>query len=124
MAQTDFAKMAVFVDGGSIKMITSCELAVDAQNQRIDVMNEGLAGFSSGSGSVTINLGFVVPIGGLEVDYWGKCVRREYVEFQVWVGGAKYAGRGKIDTCDISQQTNSPTDGKLTWTGEFREFES
>lgn len=124
MAQSDFAKLAVFVDGGYIKYITSCSLSGDAQNQRIDVLNEGLAGFSSGSGSVTINLGFVVPIGGLEIDYWGKHVRREYVEFQVWIGAQKYAGKGKIDTCEISQQVNSPTDGSLTWTGEFRELES
>lgn len=123
-ALTDFAKLAVFVDGGYIQYITSCELAADAQNQRIDVLNEGLAGYSGGSGVVTINLGFVVPIGGLEVDYWGKCVRKEYVEFQVWVGGQKYAGKGKINTCNISQQVNSPTDGTMTWEGEFRPLEN
>lgn len=124
MAQTDFAKITVFCDGGLIEDITSCELAIDAQNQRIDVMNKGLAGFSSGSGIVTINLGFVVPIGGFEVNYWNKCQNREYVEFNIFVGSQKYAGRGKINTCNIQQQTNAPTDGTLTWEGEFRPFES
>ena len=124
MAQSDFAKGVVFIGGGYIKYLESFEIAGDAQNQRIDVLNDGLAGFTSGSGSVTINLSFPVPIGGFEVDYWGMFVRREYVDFQVWIGPKKYAGQGKIETCNVGQSVNEATKGSLTWVGEFKDFES
>ena len=63
---------------------------------------------------------FVVPIGGLEVDVLGQVRRREYVEFQVWVGGQSTRAR-QDRHLDISLQPTNRRTGSLTWTGEFRE---
>lgn len=82
-------------------------------------MNEGLGGFTPGSGDVTLEIGFAIPIGGQEFPYQRKCADGEYVTMQVPIGGDQYSGLGKLLTCEISQSANGNTEGSCTWTGEL-----
>jgi hypothetical protein len=84
---------------------------------------DGLGGFSSGSGAVTIEVGFAVPIGGTEFDFQQDCANRAYVDFQVFVGRHSYAGKGKIENVSISRSSGASTEGTFTWTGELRPFD-
>jgi hypothetical protein len=123
MPQTDYARLAVYVDGSLVQQITSISMTTNSGNQRVDLLNEGLGGFTPGSGDVTIELGFVIPIGGTEEEYQEKCANKDWVTMQVPVGRKDYIGRGKIDTVSISQSVNSSVEGSLTWIGEIAPLE-
>lgn len=123
MALQDYAQIKAFYNGSPITQITSCRLTTNSGNVRVDLMNEGLGGFTNGTGDVTIEIGFAVPLGGLEFDYQQDAANHEYVDMQVFIGRASYAGRGKIETNDISQSTGAAIEGTFTWVGELAAFE-
>lgn len=118
-ALQDGASLKVFVNGNPLEYVTSISRTTEAGIQRIETL-EGLAGFTNGSGAVTIELGFSVPIGGTEVDFHGMAARREYVDMQVFEGRRSYAGRGKFENVSISQSVGGATEGTVSWTGELR----
>jgi hypothetical protein len=115
----DGAQLKVFVNGNPCEYITSISKTTEAGIQRIETL-EGLAGFTNGSGQVTIELGYSVPIGGTEVDYDGICARKEYVDMQVFQGKKSYAGRGKFETSSVNQSVGGATEGTVSWTGELK----
>jgi hypothetical protein len=118
-ALQDYAQLAVIMDGNVLEQISSIHLSWNSGNQRVDLLNTGLSGFTPGSGDVTIEVGFMTPIGGLEDDFTGKLTNRDYVTMQVPIGGKDYIGKGKIDKCDISQSTNASVEGTFTWIGQI-----
>lgn len=120
MALQDFARVAVAINGNVLVAVSSVKATWNSGQNRVDLLNEGLSGFTPGSGDVTIDLGFLVPIGGPEEDYTGKCASGEYVTMQVFIGPKDYVGKGKIMTCDIGQSTNAATEGNLQWLGELK----
>lgn len=106
--------------GNVLVAITSIEATWNSGQNRIDLLNEGLSGFTPGSGDVTIDLGFAVPIGGLEENYTEILVTGEYITMQVFIGSKDFVGNGKIITCKISQSTNEAVQGTLQWMGECK----
>lgn len=118
--QQDYAKLATFMDGNYLEQLTSASVEWDASQQRVDLLNEGLGGFTPGSGSCKIELGFAVPIGGPEAEYIENLVDGAYVTMQMGLGKKSYVGKGKIMTCRISQSTGAAVEGTLTWEGEFK----
>lgn len=118
--QQDYAQLKVFYNGSPIIQITSCTLTTESGNQRVDLMGEGLGGWTTGSGACTIEIGFVIPIGGLEFDYQQDAANHNFVDMQVFVGRNNYAGRGKIDTVSITQDTGTVSSGSFTFNGELK----
>lgn len=123
MALNDYARLAAFINRNLLAQVTSLNHTTEAGNIRIDLLNEGLAGFTPGSGSCTLEIGFVVPAGGPEENFQAICVAREFVDVQLSMGSLDYAGRGKFDTVSVSQSVNASVEGSVTWTGEFAPFE-
>lgn len=123
VTQTDYAQLKGFYNGSPITQITSLSINTEAGNQRVELMGEGLGGWTSGVGSITIEVGFVIPIGGQEFDFQQDCALRAFVTLQVDVGGHTYAGVGKIESVNISQGTSATTEGSFTWSGEFKAFD-
>lgn len=119
----DYAKLPVFYNGTRLLQITSVKLTTNSGQQRVDLLNEGLGGFTPGSGDVTIDIGFVIPIGGPEADYQQDCQRGSYVTLQVGVGRVGYIGRGKIMNCDIGQSVNASSEGSFQWVGQTKPLE-
>ncbi len=121
--QQDYAQLKGFYNGSPIINITSLSVNTEAGNQRVELMGEGLGGWTTGSGAVTVEVGFVVPIGGQEFDFQQDCATHAFVDLQVFVGRNSYAGRGKLDSVNISQGTGAVTEGTFTWSGELKPFE-
>ncbi len=117
IAQQDYAQLKGLFNGSPILQITSLGLNGESGIQPVNLLHEGLGGFSGGTGSVTVELGFVVPIGGQEFDFFGIMAREEYCTFQVFCGRQSYSGKGKINNVNITQSTDTATAGTLTWTG-------
>jgi hypothetical protein len=118
-AQSDFAKLACFYNGSYLAYTTSVSLGGESGQQRVELLNEGLGGFTPGSGAVTISIGFAIPIGGTEQPFWDHMQSGAYVDLQVPIGGVDYIGTGKITTVNFEQSVGSPTSGTLEWTGEL-----
>jgi hypothetical protein len=122
LALQDYAQLKGFYNGSPITQITSLGIQTESGIIRVELM-EGLGGFSSGSGAVSIEVGFSVPIGGMEFEFQQDCANEAYVDFQVFIGRHSYAGRGKLESVNITGSTGSATEGTFTWTGEIKPFE-
>lgn len=122
-AQTDYALIKLFLNGAPVTQITKITRMLDAQNQPIMLMNEGLGGWSPGSGISSIEWDSPIPIGGTEFDYEGMCQRTEYVDMQVFVGSRSVASRGKIQTAQTEGASGSPSSIAVKWEGAFEPTE-
>jgi hypothetical protein len=119
MAQQEYARLGVFYNGAWLEQVTSVELTTNSGNQRVDLLNEGLGGFTPGSGDVSITIGFVIPIGGTELTFQEDCANRVFVDLQIPVGKKDYVGRGKLESVSMSQSVNAAAEGTFSWTGEI-----
>jgi hypothetical protein len=123
LALQDYAQKKAFYNGSPITQITSVSMTTNSGNVRVDLLNEGLGGFTNGTGDVTIEIGFAVPIGGTEFTFQQDAANHEFVDLQVFIGRLSYTGRGKIESCQISQSTGAAIEGTFTWLGELKPFE-
>lgn len=122
-AQQDYALVKLFFNGAPVTQITRIRRMLDAQNQPIQLMNEGLGGWSAGAGISRVEWDAHIPIGGAEFDYEGICTRREFVDLQVFVGSQSVASRGKIQTTELEGSVGNPTSMAITWEGAFEPTE-
>ena len=123
MALQEYARLPVFIDQAYVTQLTSVELTGESGQVAVDLLNEGLGGFTPGSGRCRIRIGFAVPIGGQEIDVWGRMKKGMIVSMQVGVGSVGYAGKGKIMSVSISQSTNASVEGTCEWEGELKDLE-
>lgn len=123
MAVQDYAKLTVFYNQNALTQITSISHSTESGQQRVDLLNEGVGGFTPGSGSCEVEVGFVVPIGGLEDTFQEDCANGSYVTVQIPIGSKDYIGRGKLMSVKISQSVGAVTEGTWTWTGQLKPIE-
>jgi len=123
VAQQDYAQLKALFNTSPLLQCTSIDFETESGIQPVQVMGEGLAGFTSGTGMCTVNIGFVVPIGGLEFDFQGICAREEYCSVQLFVGRQNYTGTGKINNVKITGSNDQVTSGTFTWTGPKKPVE-
>lgn len=116
----DHARLAIFVDQVVQIEITSIQMTTNSGQNRVDLLNEGLAGFTPGSGDVNLQIGFAVPKGGQEYNWQQKCANGEYVSMQVIVGATQYVGLGKFLDVSINQTVNASVEGTANWLGELK----
>jgi hypothetical protein len=118
----DGAKIQAFYNGNALNWVTSIHHTTNSGQQRIDLLNEGLAGFTPGSGDCELEIGYAVPIGGPEATYQEDCANGTYVTFQMSLGAVSYIGRGKIMNNKVGQSNNANTEGTCSWIGEMKSF--
>jgi len=116
----DHARLAIFVDQVVQIEVTSIQMTTNSGQQRVDLLNEGLAGFTPGSGDVSLQVGFAVPKGGQEYPWQQKCANGEYVSMQVILGATQYVGLGKFMDVSINQSVNASVEGTANWVGELK----
>lgn len=119
MALQDYGKLGCFYNGSLLQQITSIHLVTDAGLIPVDILNEGLGGFTPGSGKVTLAIGFVVPVGGTEETFQEDCANQKFVTIQVPIGSKAYIGNGKLLNVEIGQTTNASVEGTFNWMGEI-----
>jgi hypothetical protein len=118
-ALQDYARLGCFYNGSWLEQITSIEMATNGGQQRVDILNEGLGGFTPGSGDVTVTIGFAIPIGGTEATFQEDCSNGSYIDLQIPIGKKDYVGRGKLESVSMSQSVNAAAEGTFTWIGEL-----
>lgn len=123
MALQDYARLSVFYNGNALTQITSLSHTTNSGQQRVDLMNEGLGGFTPGPGDCTVDVGYAVPIGGTEDTFQEDCTLGRFVSLQVPIGAKSYLGLGKIMTNTVSGSTGANVEGTFSWTGELRPLE-
>ena len=117
--QKDFAKVRCWIDGDFAIQLLSVSLRTDAGNIPVNLMNEGLAGFTDGSGSQSISITYAIPRSGMEFNFQRACVERGYHSIQISVAGQAGVFRGKFSDNEISQSADSATQGTVNFVGEF-----
>jgi hypothetical protein len=123
MALNNYARLPVFYNGVYLKQLTSVGMTTNSGIQRVDLLNEGLGGFTPGSGDVSVALGFAIPIGGTEVEYQQDAANENFVTLQIGVGKKSYIGTGKIETVELSQSVSANAEGSCNWVGELKPLE-
>lgn len=117
MAVQDYAQLKLFLNQNYAVQITSLRRRTASGQQPVDLLNEGLGGFTPGSGNVTLEIGYATPLGGTEFPYQETCAAGDYVDVQLVQGPKSFIGRGKFMDDDVNQSTNSNTAGVINWMG-------
>jgi hypothetical protein len=123
MPNTNYAQAKLHFRGNPVNKLTSCAWRGESGLQVVNLMNEGLDGFSIGSGSCTIEWSFPIPATGAEHPYETAFVNKEDVDLQYTRGNKSYAGTGKIMTYEESQSDNEVLSGTATWQGKLLPFD-
>lgn len=123
MAMQDYGRLGVFYNDSLLTQVTSINHTTTSGNQRVDLLNEGLGGFTPGSGECSIEVGFVVPAGGTEEEFQQDCANRAFVKMQIPIGSKDYIGTGKLETVSFQQSVNGTLEGTLNWIGELAPLE-
>lgn len=123
MALQNYARNKVLADGTELTQVTSMQMTTSSGNQPVNLMTEGLGGFTEGSGMVAIEIGYAIPISGTEFDYQAKTANKDFVTLQVVSGANSYTGTGKFDEDSFSQSSGANAEGTVTWTGELKPFD-
>lgn len=123
MAQNDFAILGSIYAGNALAKITSISMQTNSGLQRVDTIGEGLSGFTSGTGDVTVDIGFVIPLQGPEAEFQEHAANHTTVELEVFIGAKTYVGKGKVMTCTISQSVNQAAEGTMQWVGPLKPIE-
>jgi hypothetical protein len=116
----DYSLIKLFYNDSEVKQINRVNRVLNANNQPMMLMNEGLGGFSPGSAECTIEWECPIPIGGTEYDYEGDEMSGAYVKLQMFVGRRSYAGLGKIQTTTTEGSSGSPSSINISWQGEAK----
>lgn len=116
----DHARLVLFVDGAYTIEVTSIQITTNSGQNRVDLLNEGLAGFTPGSGDVSLQIGFAVPKGGQEFPWQQRCATGAYITMQVNIGSVAYSGFGKLLDVSINQTVNASVEGTANWLGELK----
>lgn len=124
MALQDYARFQVYCDGQKQTQVTSLSLRTESGNQVVNLLVEGLAGFTDGAGMCTIEIGYAIPSGGSEFPYQEKCANKEYVTMQFKSGSKVYSGTGKFQDCSENQSTSANAEGSVNWLGEVSPYDS
>lgn len=119
----DGAKQSMFIDGELQENLSNIQVAVNSGDNRLDTIERGLAGFSHGSGDVTITGTAVVLVGGMEFDYHNAVVNRSYYTVQVTVGPTTYMGNGRFMDASYGMSVGASTEVNFTWVGELNILE-
>lgn len=118
----DHARLQLIVDQNVQIEITSIQMTTNSGQQRVDLLNEGLAGFTPGSGDVSLQVGFAVPLATSDqtvYNWQAKCANGDYVACQVIMGDKQYAGVGKFLDVAINQTVNASVEGTANWLGQL-----
>jgi len=120
MAQGDYGKMSMWIDENKLVQITSIEKVTDAGNIAVYILNEGLGGFTDGSGSVNVNIGYVVPRTGFEFEFDRAVEEKTYHNVQISISGKSAIVTGKFMTNNISQSTDASVAGTTSFMGDLQ----
>jgi hypothetical protein len=117
-SQQDYLnKLPVFVNGTALEEVTQVEATLDTGLTEIITNTKGLAGFASGAKKVTINVTGVVPISGLEQDFWNWAHDEEWVTMQVGCGRGDFSSNGKLQNVSIKGGVGSAVEVSFQWVG-------
>lgn len=123
MALQSYAQIQFFVNGAPVTQKTRVKRTLTMNRTPINLLGQGLAGYSEGLPELTHELDAPIPIGGHEFDYEGMAHRNEFVETQIFIGSRSYAGLGVIQVVDTGQEAGAAASTSITWTGEARPVE-
>lgn len=123
VANQDYASYKAFFNGSPVLQVTSIGVKTESGVQPVQLLAEGLGGWADGTGNVSVSLGIVVPIGGQEFDFQQVCARKEFCEFQIFIGRNSYNGRGKLQSVDLNHSAGDTASGTVEWMGPLKPFE-
>ncbi len=124
MALQNYARIKALIEGQEVTQITSLQMTTSSGNQVVNLMTEGLGGFTEGSGQVSVEIGYAIPIGGTGIDYQKLTAEKSFVTMQIVQGANQYVGTGKFDEDSFSQSSGANAEGTVTWLGELNAFQS
>lgn len=114
--------MVVFLDGKEIKLAESFEHETDGGQQPVLILNEGLGGFTPGSGQCNLSGTLYVPVGGFEENVQAYCAEGSYHTFQTGIGPSAVLNTGKFTNVKISQSTNQAAQVTYQFVGDKKPF--
>lgn len=119
----DYAKVRGWIDEQFMVEITSISKRTNAGNIPMNLMNEGLGGFSDGSGETSVAIGYVIPRSGPEFNFDKATVDKGYHNVQITVGNLSCIIKGKFSDNEVGQSTDQGTAGTVNFMGGLTALE-
>lgn len=119
MANTLYGQAKLHFRGNPVNKLTSASYRAESGLQPVNLMNEGLDGFSIGSGMVTLEWSGPIPATGTEHPYGTAHASHEDVDMQYTRGAESYAGTGKLMSYEETQSDNEVLTFTCTWQGRL-----
>lgn len=104
----------VFVGANLLAESTRVRVSINGNNRRVFTMKRGLAGRSRGPVESELTVDNAIPLGGLEQDFYEKCVENEDIRIVVNQAGKRLQFDGWIDNVESEQTTDAAA--SLTFT--------
>jgi hypothetical protein len=123
MAQQDFGRLFMLVDGNLQVFSESISIQTDAGNIEIYTF-DGLAGFSPGPGKIVISSNHAVPAAGFETNFQSMVVDKQFHSVQIGIGPNALITEGKFMTDAIAGSTTTATQDSVTFHGKLAKFEA
>jgi hypothetical protein len=118
MAQQDFARLWIEVDGVRCMQATSIDMETDGGKLEVYTIDGGFSGVTPGPGVCKINIGYAIPAGGYEVPFQKHCCSTGRHTIQYGVGPLSYVGEGEFLTSKESMSVKDSASGTVSWIGE------
>lgn len=99
--------------------VTNVEINGQSGMQAIEILKEGLVGFTDGAKRLEISGTWPVFIEGLEKPIPDWIEEGSYHECQIPVGPTNLISKGRFDTFRLGQSTNANTEMSATFIGTF-----
>lgn len=108
MAQTKYEGAAeIYVNGRLQAEAESSEAKVDANDNVVNTMQKGFAGFSDGAGSSTISINSAIPRAGYETDFVAAVVEKKSVVVVIKSGARRHRFEGRFQSAAWGNGTSA-----------------
>lgn len=117
MADTAYEGTATVIINGRVQAeCKKISVSLDSQDNEVNTMVKGFAGFSDGPGKATVSVESAVPKKGFEFSFARAVVEKRTVSLVYKSGGTRFQLTGRFTKAEMNNDAESPamTSGEFT----------
>lgn len=107
----------VFVNGRLLAEAQTSRLSLTANDNEVNTMQKGFAGFSDGPERAEVSIDTAVPKAGYELDFWTLCRDKSEVRVVQISGGVRRQIQGRITSFEETKGTGQTATASVTIVG-------
>ena len=107
----------VQIGGRTLAEATKARVSIRANDNKVNTMRKGFAGFSDGPTEAEVTIDTAVPKEGYEVDFWDAVKRKRELRVVIVKAGRRRTIVGRAQSLDEDAAENAAASGSVTIMG-------